>query len=149
MLWIGVNVPVTYEGNQLTMQSSTDEVRLVLTHVTGEPDKYGLIEYDAALTGPGVHATARVRALSDRMPGFFDEMAADWRGWDGEREWRSLEGHLRIYSAHNGVALANLVIEVNPGPAYNSNRCFAAGGIDLELGQLDRAASAVSRFFAA
>ena len=33
---------------------------------------------------------------------FFAELAADWRGWDGERRWRSLEGEMEIEASHDG-----------------------------------------------
>lgn len=31
---------------------------------------------------------------------FFEEMERDWRGWDGDRTWESLEGDLRIEARH-------------------------------------------------
>ena len=31
---------------------------------------------------------------------FFEEMERDWRGWDGDRTWESLEGDLRIEGRH-------------------------------------------------
>jgi hypothetical protein len=31
---------------------------------------------------------------------YFEEMERDWRGWDGERVWESLEGDLRIEARH-------------------------------------------------
>ncbi|HEX6336167.1 MAG TPA: DUF6228 family protein [Jiangellaceae bacterium] len=31
---------------------------------------------------------------------FFEEMERDWRGWDGDRTWESLQGDLRIEARH-------------------------------------------------
>jgi hypothetical protein len=31
---------------------------------------------------------------------FFEQQAQDWRGWEGVREWNSLEGDLRIEARH-------------------------------------------------
>jgi hypothetical protein len=32
---------------------------------------------------------------------FFAELAADWRGWEGERHWRALEGELEVQASHH------------------------------------------------
>ncbi|PWN01594.1 hypothetical protein DJ010_17775 [Nocardioides silvaticus] len=31
---------------------------------------------------------------------FFEQLERDWRGWEGARTWRSLEGHLSIEARH-------------------------------------------------
>jgi hypothetical protein len=31
---------------------------------------------------------------------FFEEMATDWRGWPGSREWRSLKGDLELLAEY-------------------------------------------------
>lgn len=36
------------------------------------------------------------------LAAFFEGMAADWRGWSGERSYFSLEGHLEITAIHDG-----------------------------------------------
>ncbi|MEV1315516.1 DUF6228 family protein [Micromonospora arborensis] len=33
---------------------------------------------------------------------FFQSLADDWRGWEGGREWRSLEGEMEIDAHHDG-----------------------------------------------
>jgi hypothetical protein len=33
---------------------------------------------------------------------FFESLAADWRGWSGERTWESLEGELAFTATHDG-----------------------------------------------
>ncbi|WP_446218834.1 DUF6228 family protein [Micromonospora sp. IBHARD004] len=33
---------------------------------------------------------------------FFQSLADDWRGWEGVREWGSLEGELEIDARHDG-----------------------------------------------
>jgi hypothetical protein len=34
--------------------------------------------------------------------GFFERLSDDWRGWEGVREWRSLEGEMSIDARHDG-----------------------------------------------
>jgi len=38
----------------------------------------------------------------DDLAGFFRGLAADWRGWAGERAYESLEHDLRLTAIHNG-----------------------------------------------
>jgi Family of unknown function (DUF6228) len=38
----------------------------------------------------------------DDLAGFFQGLAADWRGWPGERAYESLEHELRLTATHNG-----------------------------------------------
>jgi hypothetical protein len=51
---------------------------------------------------------ASLRALAhyatgfDELVGFFNRLAADWRGWQGERAYESLEHELRLNAVHNG-----------------------------------------------
>jgi hypothetical protein len=53
-----------------------------------------------------LHATIRVCSfMSDGFGDFFEEMAANWRGWSGEKQWSSLEGEfiLRSHSDRLGT----------------------------------------------
>jgi hypothetical protein len=38
----------------------------------------------------------------DELGGFFRGLAADWRGWPGERTYESIEHELRLTATHNG-----------------------------------------------
>jgi predicted oxidoreductase (fatty acid repression mutant protein) len=44
---------------------------------------------------------------------FFRSLAADWRGWEGERSWNSLERELDITALHDGKGL--IACEVSLG----------------------------------
>ena len=41
---------------------------------------------------------------------FFDDLARDWRGWSGERDFWSLEGDLKLSAAHNGHVQLRVVL---------------------------------------
>ena len=43
---------------------------------------------------------------------FFAELAADWRGWAGERRWRALEGEMDIEASHDGRAHVLVAVTV-------------------------------------
>jgi hypothetical protein len=52
--------------------------------------------------GLTAHTIATIDTSPLTLPGFFAQMDADWRGWDGERRWRALEGELMIEARHDG-----------------------------------------------
>jgi hypothetical protein len=60
----------------------------------------------ARLRVPGLDASRRVCAhyatSFDELVAFFNRLAADWRGWQGERTYESLEHDLRLTAAHDG-----------------------------------------------
>ncbi|HEY8456034.1 MAG TPA: DUF6228 family protein [Actinopolymorphaceae bacterium] len=63
----------------------------------------------AELRGHGLHASTDVKVSlpsededPDLLP-FFQGLARDWRGWSGERAWRSLDGKLWIHAVHDGA----------------------------------------------
>ena len=57
--------------------------------------------------GPGLSAERQVYEPEEfggygALAVFFDEMATAWRGWEGPREWYSLEGELAVTAVHDG-----------------------------------------------
>ncbi len=61
----------------------------------------------ARVEGPGLSAERQVYEPEEcggygALAAFFDEMAEAWRGWEGPREWYSLEGELTITAVHDG-----------------------------------------------
>jgi hypothetical protein len=60
---------------------------------------------------------------------FFAELAADWRGWEGERHWRALEGELEVQASQKDARVLIAVTVKHPdmtfandawGPALSS-----------------------------
>ncbi|WP_411675059.1 DUF6228 family protein [Acidipropionibacterium acidipropionici] len=58
----------------------------------------------AELRLPGLSARTDVYEFNGfgGLADFFSGMVADWRGWQGVREWESLEGDMRIEATHDG-----------------------------------------------
>jgi len=58
------------------------------------------------LTQGGLTAETSVYAYSwvgfDGLASYFEGMLRDWRGWEGERAWSSLEGELGLLAQHDG-----------------------------------------------
>ena len=61
-------------------------------------------DVEVALAVPGMGVQKRVAShyatAFDELIGFFDQLAARWKGWDGEIIYESLEGDLKLVAAH-------------------------------------------------
>jgi Family of unknown function (DUF6228) len=89
----------------------------------------------ARLRVAGLDAALRVSAHYatgfDELAGFFRELAADWRGWQGERAYESLEHELRLTATHDGhVRLAVLLRQSSVPDGWS-----AAAVIQLDPGE--------------
>lgn len=80
-----------------------------ITLVFSEPQFHGALpaEYlTVSVTGPDMSASRQVYAGWDggftALAAYFTSLAEDWRGWQGERVFESIEGDLRIYATHDG-----------------------------------------------
>ena len=63
----------------------------------------------ATLECPDLTATLVFYELSmDLLARYFDQLAQDWRGWDGERAWESLEHDLSLIATHDGRGTVRL-----------------------------------------
>ena len=66
---------------------------------------------------------------------FFEELERDWRGWDGDRAWESLEGDLCIVARHQHghvqlrVTLRHLVAD------WDRSGCSATVDLSVDPGE--------------
>jgi Family of unknown function (DUF6228) len=72
---------------------------------------------------------------------FFAELAADWRGWEGQRHWKALEGELEVQASHHGAHVLIAVTVKRPDITFANDAWEARIVLTLEPGeQLDRVA---------
>ena len=98
----------------------------------------------AELRSAGLAATALVsRYMSFGLADFFGGIAADWTGWEGVREWSSLEGELALDAESDRTGHVHLRVGLRCGapPEWETH-----AGLLLESGQLDQLASAAQGF---
>ena len=128
--------------NILTIESSevgTEGERATLTL-----GPYGAGSFRVEVRRDRLHATAEIVSRvhrghqSDGLADFFAGIAADWKGWSGQRDWRSLESDLRLSaeSPHGGGV--HLVVHLSHGAPPYWELDFSLG---LEPGQLERLAA--------
>jgi hypothetical protein len=69
------------------------------------------------------------------LPRFFQDLAENWKGWSGSKEWSSLEEELKIRACSDRSGKVLLTIELrHPHAPWPWS---VQGTLDLEAGQLD------------
>jgi len=52
----------------------------------------------------------------DALISFFDDLAASWRGWEGEKVWASIEHDLRLTAVEDDLGHVRLSFTIRNGP---------------------------------
>jgi hypothetical protein len=66
---------------------------------------------------------------------FFAQLAADWRGWEGERHWRALEGDLEVQASDQGARVLIAVTVRRPDMTFANDAWQARIVLTLEPGE--------------
>jgi hypothetical protein len=80
------------------------------------------------------------------LPRFFENLAANWRGWQGAKRWESLEGDFKLACVSDGLGHVEIRIELSSiitDPVEWDVRC----SLIVEAGQLDSIAEDFRKFF--
>ena len=98
----------------------------------------------ALVRASGLEAKAPVSSyLSTGFGEFFAELAREWKGWRGTKQWASLEGELVLRAESDRTGHIGLEVHLHDGaPA----RWTVETGFSLEAGQLDRIAAEARTF---
>lgn len=72
---------------------------------------------DVVLTAGGLRASTRVYNLDyggepGDLPAFLQDVASNWRGWPGEKRWKSIEGDLKLICTITTLGLITVVVEL-------------------------------------
>ena len=115
-----------------------------------EPSRTGEIwSVVVRLRVPGLDASLRVPAHYatgfDELAAFVSGLASDWRGWQGERTYESLEHDLRLTATHDGhIRLLVQLRETSVPDGWS-----ATGVVQLDPGEeMTRAAQDVAALLA-
>ena len=75
----------------------------------------------------------------------FAEMARRWSGWEGELNWDSIEGELRIRCTRDRFGHISIRVELRSG--HWENNWLVRATVIAEAGQLERIAREAALFF--
>jgi hypothetical protein len=120
-----------------------DEV-ISIGRPTGGPDGFYLVPVRIEAAGLSCSQGAMTYG-DDGIRAFFAELARDWRGWRGTRQWHTIEHDLAIEATHTGRKI-DLGFTLRPG-AYPANwRLVLEMSISPDA-SLDRLASDIGELF--
>jgi hypothetical protein len=79
------------------------------------------------------------------LSNLFDDMAANWRGWNGPKVWDSGEGGLTLACLHDGLGHVSIKAELRQ---HSGSGWVVQTTIPVDAGQLDALAADVRRLLA-
>jgi len=127
---------------KFSIQSTHTDRQLIFSAHDGE---YFRVEIQG-----GIRASIRVYNYAphaQELARWFDGLGKYKAPWDGEVEWHSLEGELRILASCDNLGHVRFMIYLSDMMGSNEESYIQAG-IESELGQLEGIANGARRFFA-
>lgn len=129
-----------FQMKSVEINSVRDDKKIVFSDYDGDAVNVRIGNYE-------VSAQKKVYLYDGgpRISGMFRAMAIDWAGWEGEIDFESIEGDLRLVAISDKlghIELRTTMINNNPDDLWN-----VSVPIKLESGSLDRIALAVEQFF--
>lgn len=99
-------------------------------------DAYAGSSFMVDLEASGMSATQSVFMFGftwDALTEFFDDLSDSWRGWEGIKEWQSIERHLTIRAESDmlGHCFLSFAVEPEPDASWRST----VDGLIVNLGE--------------
>jgi Family of unknown function (DUF6228) len=122
-----------------TIKSADDDTRMIFSDASGE--SFATVLESAQFSGRVLVSTYH----SGPPSLLFEDMARQWQGWEGKKQWVALEDELRLTASSDltGHIELTVVMRDYSGPA--DWRLQAT--LRLEAGQLEETARAVKKVF--
>jgi len=81
-------------------------------------DGYDFRDFKVHIADEGLTATTMVRSMetANGLAAFVGSLVADWKGWNGERKWESIEHDMGLTASHDGLGTITLRVEVRSDP---------------------------------
>ena len=101
--------------------------------------------------GLAVRATLELNGCGGWVPGliaYIDDLAVNFRGWDGEKSWRDDSGAVAFAATHNRMNTVALAVRLRPAYGYVGPGAWQADVVvPIEPGALSHIASEVRSLF--
>jgi hypothetical protein len=132
--------------NEVTIKSSRSDYELRLSGPRPGGPGNGVEYLRVSITGHDLMASSSEIYMygAEHLADFFEDLAANWKGWEGEKERGSIEGDFNIIATADQLGHIELRIQLRSGPysdAWSVETC-----IDVDAGQIEQIAKEVKRF---
>jgi hypothetical protein len=102
--------------------------------------------FNVRISGPNFNGMAKVYFYEPHdLPSFFADLALHWRGWQGKKEWSSLEGELKFNASSDSTGHINLSTQLRNKPYVFGWTLSTV--LLLEAGMLEQIARDAKKFF--
>jgi hypothetical protein len=136
----------------LIIRSADDGARLEI-FMLAEGESANRVDYfGVSLSSAGLRAETRIYKFdypygANTLAEFFSDVSANWRGWEGEKVWVSIEYDFKLtcISDSLGHVFMTVLLDSDAGGSHNWQVKY---DLTLEAGQLDAIARDVKRFLA-
>lgn len=116
---------------------------LRLTRTQARDSAHGS-SFGARLSIPEGAVETDVYEHRELLAEYFADLAANWRGWEGAKEYASLEGQLSLAATHDGLGTVTMKVELRqpwpPDWSFVAELAFGSGA------HLQRIANDVAAF---
>jgi hypothetical protein len=124
------------------LRSSRDGLTLTLSNFVGEDSSHISESFLVLVQGYEVRAEARASSfMAPSLSEYFQDIADNWRGWQGEKCWATLEGEVQFSATADSIGHVRLAFFLRP--AHTGYHWALRGALELEAGQLDSVAESV------
>lgn len=129
------------------IKSSSGVNELQLSEQEGLLRAEGAEYYRVILKAKDIIVSAKVYAFEpyNNLSQFFNDLAAHWRGWNGEKQWSSLEGEFTLKCESDSCGHVFMEVVLKSG-LYEDDWSVQTG-ISIDAGQLEEIAANVKQFF--
>ena len=129
--------------NTVVIKSAHDSSQLELSDFRSEYPNAESSIFTVTAKLQNCHATLQASTFETlALTAFFNDIAANWRGWLGEKKWSTLEGEFTLLATSDKTGHVELRFELSP--PFAGQRWFLKGVLVLEAGSLDRVASDIA-----
>ncbi len=126
--------------------SKSDSVLRFRSSAQVDPAADERVEFIVELRGTPVSATVEVYdAFPHHWSAYFQDLALNWRGWEGSKGDDSLEGHLKISATLDRLGHVALAVSLGDDPWRSTWRVRRT--LCLEAGQLESISRDAAAFF--
>ena len=121
---------------EVSIRSSRDGVTITLSNFVPEDSSHISESFLVEIRCYGLRGEARASSyMAPDLGEFFTSLANDWKGWNGERTWATLEGEFQLVASADSLGHVRLGFFVRP-PDTGFN-WELRGALEIEAGQLE------------
>ncbi len=133
-------------ANEVIIKSSRSAGELKLSDPKPPGARYPVEYLRVSLKDKGIAASSAKIYLYEphSLAAFFEDLAVNWKGWEGVKQWSSIEGDFSLSCEADGLGHVAIEVELKSGLYADDWRVKAV--IHADAGQLSEVAGKVRLF---